>query len=434
MLRQARTRRHESLRMAAAGVMLPLRFLAALERDRPLLVFRSLRQAEPFLAEYARYLALDPSWVVAGFRAAHEPLARRISRLEPPGWREPEPPRREAPPRVGRPSVSVSRSVAAAGAIALAALLIAVWLLRSPATERTPDDPTTGASGASPSASVSPRVSASPSAAPSPQVPAELPGGGTSIFPEHRVVALYGSPGNPILGLLGSGTPADAAEELRALVDGYRDEELREVLPAFHIIASLATRSPGDDGVYRMRLDPEQIRAFVEEARRSGYLVLLDVQPGQSDFLTEVQALEEFLMEPFVGVALDPEWVAAPGAVPGDVVGSVDAQEVNEVVEYLAELVRDNGLPQKLLVVHQFNDGMIIDRIAIDTPPELAVIIDIDGVGPRSVKLSKFDALTDGLDRFAIGIKLYTVREEADLLQPEEVMGLVPRPDLVIYQ
>jgi hypothetical protein len=421
--------------------MLPLRFVAALERDRPLLVFRSLSQAEPFLREYAQYLGLDPSWMVPGFRAAHEPLARSLRRLVPPGREEPRPPRREPEPPSRAPTRSVPavRAATVAIVVALVALPVALWQLRSSPRDRAADDPSTPASVgvAGPSESVSPGPpTTDPSVGPSPTAPSrsELPGGGTSIFPEHRVVALYGSPGSPILGLLGAGTPADAVEELAGLVDGYRDEAFRNVLPAFHLIASLATRSPGDDGNYRQRLDVEKIRPFIEEARRLGFLVLLDVQPGRSDFLTEVRALEEFLAESFVGVALDPEWHVGPGAVPGDEVGSVTADEVNEVAEYLASLVRDNGLPQKLLVVHQFNEGMITDRIDIATPPELAMVIDIDGVGPRSIKLPKFDALTDGLDRFSVGIKLYTVREQADILQPDEVLGLTPRPDLVIYQ
>ena len=45
-----------------------------------------------------------------------------------------------------------------------------------------------------------------------------------------------------------------------------------------------------------------------------------------------------------------------PGGVPGEQIGSVDASMVNKVTAYLSKLIRENDLPQKLVVVHQFTD------------------------------------------------------------------------------
>ena len=41
--------------------------------------------------------------------------------------------------------------------------------------------------------------------------------------------------------------------------------------------------------------------------------VVLDLQPGYTDFLAQAQRYEEFLAQPHVGLALDPEWRLAPG-------------------------------------------------------------------------------------------------------------------------
>ena len=49
----------------------------------------------------------------------------------------------------------------------------------------------------------------------------------------------------------------------------------------------------------------------------------------------------------------------------------MDAAEINQVVEWLAGLVREHALPQKLLIIHQFRYSMITNREAIETPPEL---------------------------------------------------------------
>jgi hypothetical protein len=437
--------------------MLPARYVAAFEQDAPLLVFSTLSDAERFLAEFARYLELDVPSVLAAFRAQHLPLAARLDRLGP---RHPAPARsRRRAPAAVRARPTPARRVRAAGAIGPRArprlrpamvvfvlVLISVIALAFQVGSDAEPGSETGDrrveerddAGASPAAAgTAPSTPASTPASPGPSLAAatgpQLPGGGYAIFPFHRVLAYYGWPKSEELGVLGTGTPDEIARAIRQRALAYAGDGLRPILPAYQLIATVATSASGDDGMYRARLEPELVRTYVEAARSEGLLLVLDIQPGRSDFLTEVRAYEEFLAEPHVGVALDPEWHVGPAQRPGDVVGTVDAAEINEVAEYLAEICRREGLPQKLLVVHQFNFDMITNRDDIATPPELAVVIDIDGVGPRSIKLPKYDALTAGIDRFYVGVKLYT-NSETDILQPDEVLELTPRPDLVIYQ
>ena len=73
-----------------------------------------------------------------------------------------------------------------------------------------------------------------------------------------------------------------------------------------------------------------------------------------SDFLTQAKQYEEFLRMPHVGLAMDPEWRLKPNEVHLRQIGTVDAEEINQVVAWLAGIVREEGLPQKLLIVHQF--------------------------------------------------------------------------------
>lgn len=441
-----RERRGDALRGAAAGAWLPVRYIAAFESERPHLVFRSRARAEAFLAEYARYLGLDPIRVVRAFRARHPlPEARPDSGA---------PALVVAVPRVGgtagarrragAPTVAARRRAATLVALlTLVSLAVLAVQIRSDAGSGG-DDPggrsgarsavggPPGTGGASPGpGSRSPSPSATPSDVTS--VPETLPGGGTQIFPYYRVVAHYGSPVSERLGLLGVGSPDAAAAEVLARTEEYTGEGLRPVLPAMHLIATLASDAPGNEGLYNFRLSEEDLLAYAEAARDAGALLILDIQPGRADFLSEVQRYEELLLQPHVGVALDPEWHVDEGEAPGDVVGTVDAAEIREVAEYLAGIVREHALPQKLFIVHQFRDSMITNRDAILTPPELAVVIDIDGVGPRSIKLPKYDELTAGIDRYYVGIKLYT-NNETDILHPDEVLDLLPRPDVVIYQ
>ena len=67
------------------------------------------------------------------------------------------------------------------------------------------------------------------------------------------------------------------------------------------------------------------IRRYLKAARKAKALLILDIQPGRSDFFTETKRLRKWLKEPDVGLALDPEWRMGPGEVPGKVIGSVGA-------------------------------------------------------------------------------------------------------------
>ena len=102
--------------------------------------------------------------------------------------------------------------------------------------------------------------------------------------------------------------------------------------------------------------------------------MVLDLQPGRTDFLTQAKRYEEVLKLPYVGLALDPEWRLKPDQVHLRQIGSVSAAEVNTVSQWLAGLVRRESLPQKLFLVHQFDFSMITERETLETPSELAVV------------------------------------------------------------
>ena len=93
------------------------------------------------------------------------------------------------------------------------------------------------------------------------------------------------------------------------------------MLPALELIAVIANADAGDDGMYRARQSDAVIRRYLRAARKAKAMLLLDIQPGRSDFFTETKRLERWLREPDVGLALDPEWRMQPGQVPGDVIG-----------------------------------------------------------------------------------------------------------------
>jgi hypothetical protein len=261
--------------------------------------------------------------------------------------------------------------------------------------------------------------------------PAELPRGGRTIFPRYRVVAFYGAPQSRELGALGIGSPATAARRLARQARPYARTR-RPILPAFELLADVANRDPGSDGLYRTRQPDAVIARYLRAARRARALLVLDLQPGHADFLTEARHLDRWLREPDVGLALDPEW-HTPGAVPGTQIGSVQAEDVNAVSRHVAAIVRKYNLPEKLFVVHQFTPNMVAGKERVQQPPGLAVTMNVDGFGDRPNKISKYHQFTHDGTHFHRGYKLF-YEEDTNLMGPRSVMHLRPRPDLVVYE
>ena len=260
----------------------------------------------------------------------------------------------------------------------------------------------------------------------------ELPRGGRRILPAKRVVAYYGAPQDRQLGILGIGSPRVAARRLERQARRYQRRG-RPVVPAFELIAAIVTSEPGRGGDHSIRQTPRTIFRYLKAARAHELLLLLDIQPGYAPFLKEAQALERFLREPEVSLALDPEWSMDPGELPGDSIGETDADTINEVSRYLSRIVRTYDLPQKLLVVHRFTGDMLEEEHRLESHPGVALVVNVDGFGDQPNKISKYRELTRGRRDRHHGFKLF-YHEDVNLMSPRQVLRLRPQPDLVVYE
>jgi hypothetical protein len=326
------------------------------------------------------------------------------------------------------------RAAVAATAVLLAAGCLGDWPDPPPAA-RGPSRPATLPAATSPPAAP---TSAPPSSQPArsrpPTAPAGsavLPRGGRQLLPKWRVVAYYGGPNGPALGVLGSGPP-DAVWPRLAREAGRWSSPRRPVLPAYELIAVVANAGPGPDGRYRSRIAHRDIQRYLASARRHQALLVLDIQPGRADFPSEARLLERWLVEPDVALAIDPEWRMAPGEVPGQKIGSVAAAEVNAVSGWLDGLTARHRLPQKLLLVHQFTTGMIRGKAAVQARPNLAIVFNMDGFGHQAAKLAKYRVMAADR-RFALGFKLF-YRQDIDLFTPGELLAVKPAPSVLEFQ
>lgn len=249
--------------------------------------------------------------------------------------------------------------------------------------------------------------------------------------PGGMLIAYYGAAGSGALGVLGE-TPPDRAHRRLARAAAPFERPGRPVRLVYELIVSIADAYPGRDGDFSHDVARADVRRYIEAARDHDALVVLDIQTGRSDFLRVARRWAWALRKPHVGLALDPEWRMRPGEVPGRVIGSVRAAEVNRVSAWLSRMVVTRDLPEKVLVLHQFRTSMLPDARRIVGRDGLQLVQHVDGFGTPGQKLDTYDTVARP-SRFAMGFKLF-YDEDVPLMGPRAVHRVRPRVRFVSYQ
>ncbi|HLI52001.1 MAG TPA: hypothetical protein VKU87_09395, partial [Thermomicrobiaceae bacterium] len=134
-----------------------------------------------------------------------------------------------------------------------------------------------------------------------------------------------------------------------------------------------------------------------------------------------------------VHLALDPEFKTPDNDVPGTVIGSMDASAINEAQQALEQIVEQNHLPNKILMVHQFQPGMISNKDKLASYPGVDLVIDMDGFGNPQVKTNEYEQFV-GTDNAPHGAFKLFYTQDHPVMTPQQVEALKPQPDIVIYQ
>ena len=258
-----------------------------------------------------------------------------------------------------------------------------------------------------------------------------LPDGTRRLLPGHRVVAFYGAAGASVLGVLGTGSPETVWPRLARQARAYRSKD-RKVLPAYELIAYVASGGPGDHHSYATRVPDATIERYARAAKRHHGLLILDIQPGLGSFLADAKTLRPWLRLPYVGLALDPEWKLYGAERPLQHIGHTYASEVNAVSRWLNRLTVARRLPQKLLLVHEFTDEMVRHKERVAERKHLATVFNVDGFGGRAAKIGRYRAFA-AERRTPLGFKLF-YDADVGLLTPHDVLRLHPAPVVVEYQ
>jgi len=261
--------------------------------------------------------------------------------------------------------------------------------------------------------------------------PDPLPG---SLLPEHLIIAYYGNPKSNRMGILGQLPPAEMLPKLeRTATEWAKAEPGRKVLPALHLITTVAQGKPGPGGKYRLRHSDQLIEQVLGWAEERGWLVFLDVQIGHSTVADELPHLVKYLERPNVHLALDPEFAMKLGGIPGRRIGTLDAEDVNQAVRLLADIVDRKKVPPKVLVVHRFTQRMLTHHDKIKLDPRVQVVIDMDGFGPPRFKEDAYKYFIVQEPVQYTGFKLF-YKNDKPMMTPEQVLRLWPAPMYIQYQ
>ncbi len=273
-----------------------------------------------------------------------------------------------------------------------------------------------------------PRLNLQPEAA---EEQATTPNG---LLPKNRILAFYGFPGNPDMGILGKYDMGRLLEELRAQAAEYEEADpSHPVILAFEVIASVAQGEPQADGSYLQDTPSEVLDEYAKFTRDNGLLLFLDVQIGYRTVENEIVGLEPWLSQEHVHLAIDPEFAMKEGQVPGVHIGSIDAKDVTFAQNWLVDLAAKAGLSPRLLIVHQFMETMISNKDKIAPVPGVQLIVDADGWGTPKEKVATYDFVNRATHIEYDGVKLF-YDQDVPLMSAEDVVNLDPSPLLVIYQ
>jgi hypothetical protein len=257
---------------------------------------------------------------------------------------------------------------------------------------------------------------------------------GDEMLPEYRILSFYGFPGEANMGVLGEYDMQTLLEKLQAQAAEYEAVDDRPYKLAFEVIASVAQQHPGEDGDYLAYISEEMLQEYIDFTAANDLLLILDVQFGRRTVQQEVAAMEPYLKYPHVQLALDPEFAVGEGQAPGEVIGSIDASDIAYAQNELARISAENGIPPKLLIVHQFTESSITNREQIQQIPGVQFVLEVDGFGTPEEKQATYALLTGG-DLFDFhGFKLWYNQQDDPIMSPEDVLALDPQPDLIIYQ
>jgi hypothetical protein len=253
-------------------------------------------------------------------------------------------------------------------------------------------------------------------------------------LPQHRLVVFYGNPLSAVMGPIGRYNDDELVSRMRHQAQEYTNlDPSHTVVPALDYVTPIAQPVPMADNTWRYRMPDASIEHYMNLANDHHMLFFMDMQIGHSTVQAEISHVWQYLQRPGVDLALDPEFDMPPGGIPSQVFGHMKADEINQAIDRLSQLVQEQHLPPKILIIHQFLEEMLPDWQNIKIRPGVEVVTSVDGFGAPGDKIGDYHMFND-LQRIQYpGIKLFYDLDKP-LMSASDVLALKPSPLLVMYQ
>ncbi|MCB9805885.1 hypothetical protein H6775_01855 [Candidatus Nomurabacteria bacterium] len=262
---------------------------------------------------------------------------------------------------------------------------------------------------------------------------------GDAILPFSRILAYYGNFYSKNMGILGEYEEDEVIRRLMAEKTKWEAADPNTpVIPAIEHIAMVAQGSAGEDGMYRAMMPVDHIEQAYQMAKKIDGIVIYDLQIGLSTIERELPKFKDFIVRPEVHIAIDPEFSMKGGEKPGTVIGTFNASDINYVINYMSEIVRENKLPPKVLIVHRFTQNMVTGYNQIKPTSEVQVVMVMDGWGPVANKIGTYEHFIEPEPVQFTGLKIFYKNDmkppSTSLFTPREVLELNPKPIYIQYQ
>lgn len=271
----------------------------------------------------------------------------------------------------------------------------------------------------------------------------------TSPYFRTTWLTFYGRPGIGVMGILGAHeipTMTALLKEQAVAYNAANGVRVR-VKPAYHLVYGMATVAPQDDNSFVEFLPDEVVMQYVEAGLEEKVAVILDIQMGALSVSEALSPALPFLQYHNVHLALDPEFAMShPGqTVPGNPIGYFTGEQINEAQRVIGDYMAAHGIKgRRILLVHQFQDNMIINKDKIDwSHPNLDLTICADGFGDPWAKIWKYNSFFAGnADVAFTAFKLF-YDYDAPLMTERQALGVDKvaddlfidvTPNMIIYQ
>jgi hypothetical protein len=183
-------------------------------------------------------------------------------------------------------------------------------------------------------------------------------------------------------------------------------------------------------------LDRDVERVY-EWAKELNGIFIVDIQVGTDDIRNILPRFDWILKNPDVHIGVDPEFYMREGARPGSRIGTMDASDINYMIDHISRLVRQHNLPPKVLVVHRFTQRMVTNADRIKLDPHVQVVMHMDGWGEPWLKRDSYrDYVVKEPVQYA-GFKIFygnDTRTGTPIMTPADVLRLEPKPLYIQYQ